>query len=225
MPKSGAAFFCAEVDDRLKNAIRDAYARGDFIVLHLHAGGGDFMHPAPAVRELQAELLEAGADIIFGHHPHVTQGWHVGHGKSGFFSLGDFIFDKFDQGRDRSLIARVSLIGDKLLLSTVAVKRNPDFSLSALTGAEETAFAQHLGVLNAAILSGESDRYYWRWYGSPLMRLWRSVCGDFRHGGVSALVAKFFSFGCQVAESGSSQDARALQRNFQESKMTEVGAS
>lgn len=42
--------------------------------------------------ELAHHAVDLGADIVFGHHPHVTQGVEVYRGKAIFYSLGNFTF-------------------------------------------------------------------------------------------------------------------------------------
>ena len=44
---------------------------------------------------VSTQLIEAGVDIIIGHHPHVVQGMEVYQGKPIFYSLGNFVFDQY----------------------------------------------------------------------------------------------------------------------------------
>jgi len=39
-------------------------------------------------------MVDAGADIIHGHHPHVLQKTEIYQNKPIFYSLGNFIFDQ-----------------------------------------------------------------------------------------------------------------------------------
>jgi poly-gamma-glutamate synthesis protein (capsule biosynthesis protein) len=39
--------------------------------------------------------VDAGADIVIGHHPHVIQGMEIYKRKPIFYSLGNFIFDQY----------------------------------------------------------------------------------------------------------------------------------
>jgi poly-gamma-glutamate synthesis protein (capsule biosynthesis protein) len=41
-------------------------------------------------------MLDAGADMIVGAHPHVTQGAEIHDGKPIIYSLGNFLFNGFD---------------------------------------------------------------------------------------------------------------------------------
>ena len=69
-----------------------AEARADLIVVSVHAGTEMSDEPQPSLRRFYEGLIDAGADIVLGHHPHVLQPvvWH--HGKPIAQSLGNFIF-------------------------------------------------------------------------------------------------------------------------------------
>jgi poly-gamma-glutamate synthesis protein (capsule biosynthesis protein) len=47
-------------------------------------------------------LIDAGADIVVGHHPHVPQGIEEFNGKLIFYSLGNFVFNQSDKWAKRS---------------------------------------------------------------------------------------------------------------------------
>lgn len=81
--------------DRLVEAVRSLRPRVDALVLSLH-WGNEYQHqPSVRQRELASRLVEAGADLIIGHHPHVLQNlaWVEAGGRKGAvaYSLGNFI--------------------------------------------------------------------------------------------------------------------------------------
>lgn len=61
--------------DAIQNDIKSARQAGAQIVLvSLHYGPAEYVtEPSEAYRELALSILEAGADAIIGHHPHVLQ--------------------------------------------------------------------------------------------------------------------------------------------------------
>ena len=69
-----------------------AEGRADLVVVSVHAGTEFSEEPQPSLRRFYEGLVDAGADIVLGHHPHVLQPvvWH--HGKPIAQSLGNFIF-------------------------------------------------------------------------------------------------------------------------------------
>jgi poly-gamma-glutamate synthesis protein (capsule biosynthesis protein) len=79
----------------------------DIIIVSLHWGEEYSHRPFPAQRSLAKRIIEAGADAIIGHHPHVMQGveWHQG--KPILYSLGNFAFDQIDDPTYQSVLARL----------------------------------------------------------------------------------------------------------------------
>jgi len=78
----------------LESLIRSSSA--DRVVVNLHWGYEHTDFPAPFQRALARRLVDAGADLIVGHHPHVPQGWEVYRGSAVYYSLGNFNFRQFD---------------------------------------------------------------------------------------------------------------------------------
>ncbi|WP_440946608.1 CapA family protein [Methanosarcina sp. T3] len=65
----------------------------DFVVVSLHWGTENVLYPSPKQIELAHKLIDHGAILILGHHPHVLQG--IEKYKNGLiaYSLGNFQFD------------------------------------------------------------------------------------------------------------------------------------
>jgi len=66
------------------------------IIIYIHWGIEHFQEPSPRQRKLAKSLIDIGADLIIGHHPHVLQTHEVYKEKHIFYSLGNFIFDQKD---------------------------------------------------------------------------------------------------------------------------------
>lgn len=69
-------------------------ARGldvDRVVLSFHGGDEYVAEPLPRTRELLIAALDAGADAVIGHHPHVIQRVEIHDGKPIFYSLGNLM--------------------------------------------------------------------------------------------------------------------------------------
>lgn len=80
--------------DRLTGQIRDLRTRVDHVLVSLHWGEERFLVPSPTqVRQAHA-LVDAGASIVLGHHPHVIQGLETWRGAPIVYSLGNFIADE-----------------------------------------------------------------------------------------------------------------------------------
>lgn len=87
----------SEDRDRLKEDIAAARKRADIVVCAFHWGvSRGHMKIAEYQIELARHAIDCGADVIFGHHPHVLQGVEVYRGKAIFYSLGNFTFAQHD---------------------------------------------------------------------------------------------------------------------------------
>jgi gamma-polyglutamate biosynthesis protein CapA len=77
----------------LTAAVRRLRAQVDYVVVGLHTGVEFCPCPEPFFVRLARRLIDAGAAVVAGHHPHVPQGLERrGHGLIAY-SLGDFLFD------------------------------------------------------------------------------------------------------------------------------------
>ena len=72
--------------DRNLNAVRAAREVADYVVVTIHA------HGTRGLEEFARKCVDAGADLFFGHGPHVIRGIEIYKDKPIFYSLGDFAF-------------------------------------------------------------------------------------------------------------------------------------
>ena len=79
--------------ERLSDHIRELRTRVHHVIISLHWGEERFSIPSPAQIEQAHALVDAGASMILGHHPHVLQGLEHYCGTSIIYSLGNFIAD------------------------------------------------------------------------------------------------------------------------------------
>ncbi len=80
---------------RLRTAIADARRQAEFVLVSLHAHeqrGGVLAEPAEFVETACRAFIEAGADAVIGHGPHVLRGIEIYQGRPIFYSLGNFFF-------------------------------------------------------------------------------------------------------------------------------------
>ena len=92
-------------------AIRDTV---DLVIVQLHAGTEYAAAPSPDQVQFARAAIDAGADLVIGHHPHVTQ--TVERYKDGLivYSLGDALFDIPRQATRRGHLLRVHATRDGL---------------------------------------------------------------------------------------------------------------
>ena len=84
-------------DSQVMSDIRAARAAGaDLVIPFMHWGWEREPAPTERQRQLARRMIDAGADLVVGGHPHVTQGAEYYRGKLVVYSLGNFVFDGFD---------------------------------------------------------------------------------------------------------------------------------
>ncbi len=76
----------------------------DVLIVSLHWGIEYESKPTKEQRALAHDIIDWGADMIVGHHPHVMQGIEVYKGKIIAYSLGNIIFDQKGKGTDWDVI-------------------------------------------------------------------------------------------------------------------------
>jgi poly-gamma-glutamate synthesis protein (capsule biosynthesis protein) len=77
--------------------IRAARAAGaDLVIPFMHWGFEKSNQPSERQRQFARKMIDEGAALVVGSHPHVTQGAETYRGKPIIYSLGNFVFDGFD---------------------------------------------------------------------------------------------------------------------------------
>ncbi len=92
----GLIGFTYPTNDNLKlieEDIRTLRSEGcQIVIVSLHWGREEHQTPNASQFPYAQKILDAGADVIWGHHPHVLQPVYFHDGKPVFFSTGNFVF-------------------------------------------------------------------------------------------------------------------------------------
>ncbi|MFT4974220.1 MAG: poly-gamma-glutamate capsule biosynthesis protein CapA/YwtB (metallophosphatase superfamily) [Myxococcota bacterium] len=148
--------------ERLAEAITAARVGADAVVVSFHWGDEYRTVPLPLYTETAPILIELGADVVLGHHPHVLQplARHTAEdGREGLivYSLGNFVSDMGASYSPASSSLRRGNTRDGLLVGFSLVKtRHPD---GRATVAVESVEAVPLWTENNKLTrgSGEAD--------------------------------------------------------------------
>lgn len=98
------------VKDNINSEIKKAKSECDFLVVTVHWGNEFDFFPSDKQKKLAHEMIDSGADLLLGHHPHVLQGIEQYKDKYIFYSLGNFVFDKqIQKGTDESIILDLTI--------------------------------------------------------------------------------------------------------------------
>ncbi len=141
--------FGGKIDDKarakLAAIVAGAKQSCDFLIIGLHWGIERQQLPTPYQVQLGRAFIDAGADMVWGHHPHVLEGTEIYHGKPILYSMGNLVSPMPAE----TALVKLKFDGSKLtkmetipcLVSGGKVKPNPK-GRQTLKGLSEL-FAKH----------------------------------------------------------------------------------
>src|SRR3989449_6555667 len=114
-----------------------ASGRADLVVVSIHGGTEYVDTPPQHMQDLARGLVDAGADLVLAHHPHVLQPvvWYKR--KPIVQSLGNFVFLQNDPWTRLSAILRIVVTPDRRLrLSAIPIRVGPQPTLATRPAAD-----------------------------------------------------------------------------------------
>ncbi len=123
----------------LEQKLRLARQLANLGVVSIHWGNELQDWPTDAQQQQARWLVEHGADLIVGHHPHVVQAPACVEGRPVFFSLGNHLFDqKYAETKD-GLIADCNIHADHLLCGGISTHTDEATAFPKLAGRNAAA--------------------------------------------------------------------------------------
>lgn len=98
----------------IREDIRRIRDQVDYVVLSFHWAVENSKETHPEARRFAQEMIDAGADIILGHHPHVPRGVEVYNGSVIFYSLGNYIFGHNHTYWGDNYLAKISVTPSRI---------------------------------------------------------------------------------------------------------------
>ncbi|HOB82321.1 MAG TPA: CapA family protein [Peptococcaceae bacterium] len=144
-----------EVKKQVTERIQAQAAETDLVIVSFHWGNEKEYRSTARQRELAQAAVDAGADLVLGHHPHVLQEIQEYNGKMIVYSLGNFCFGANRNPYDRdTMIYQQSFTFQKGVLkhnsyrvipcSMTTVEKGNDFRPRVLEGAEAERVLQKI---------------------------------------------------------------------------------
>ena len=99
-------------NDQMVEAVAAAAQVADLVVVTIHWGVELDTKPRAEDITRAEEMIAAGADVIFGHHPHRMQPLDFIDGKPVFWSLGNFVWPRNSVASATTAVARVVVTPD-----------------------------------------------------------------------------------------------------------------
>ncbi len=149
---------------QIRQEIADLWAQGaDLVVVMLHWGIEREYTPTGAQTAFAHHLIDDGADLIAGCHPHVLQGMEVYKGKMILYSEGNFCFggNKNPSDKDTMIYQQTFTFSDDVLQPGLDAKVIPcslssrsdtnDYCPTPLSGSEGQRVLQKLNDISAGL--------------------------------------------------------------------------
>jgi hypothetical protein len=138
----------------------------DILVVVLHAGREYLPVPAPYVRSFCHALVDAGANLVVGHHPHVPQGIEIYNGTPIAYSLGNFAFfmDTSVDYHQLGYFIKARFQGARFKALEIWPYRIELNGLTLLTGDQRESFLAALSELSALAADDQRSEDIWNAY-------------------------------------------------------------
>lgn len=116
---SGIAWITEQDIEKIKKDISAAKQKTDVLIISLHSGEEYLPDASHFQISFSKACIDAGADLIIGHHPHVIQKTEKYKNAWIAYSLGNFIFDQsFSQETMQGLLLKI-IIKDKAITKII----------------------------------------------------------------------------------------------------------
>lgn len=127
----------------------------DYLVVYVHWGIERDEMPQQYQHDLGKSLIDAGADIVIGSHPHVLQGIEYYNGKPIIHSLGNFVFGS---SIPRTALLRADVDPEKgsVLLSLVPGTSGAGYTRTLTDAAKRAEFFQYIESISFGVTIDEN---------------------------------------------------------------------
>jgi poly-gamma-glutamate capsule biosynthesis protein CapA/YwtB (metallophosphatase superfamily) len=144
---SGEIYGVADMSiEKMKGLVGKAKLENDIVIVSMHAGTEYMPYPNKHQKEFARSAIDAGADLVVGHHPHVVQTVEKYKDKYIIYSLGNFIFDQMWSNETRlGAIAEINFKDKKVdSMNFIPIKIYDYAQPIVLEGGEKEAILERL---------------------------------------------------------------------------------
>lgn len=146
--------YAEDIEDNILEDIRSLRLKVNHVIVSLHWGDEFIEKPSPGEILLAHKMIDNGASVILGHHPHVLRGIEIY--KEGLiaYSLGNFVCDMMWENRLReSMILEITFSSHKIKeYNIIPIFINQTFQPSIIYGEERDWFFKRQEIRDKSIL-------------------------------------------------------------------------
>ncbi len=135
------------ITNEFYRVIAELDTRNDYVVVHIHWGDEYRLIENAKQTTIAHNLVDSGADVVVGHHPHVMQPVRMYKNKPIFYSLGNFVFDQYAPNTTDGYGVGMELYRDKMVFEILPYKVNK-FAPEFLYNEAKQKVCNFVGVTN-----------------------------------------------------------------------------
>ncbi len=162
----------------ITNCIAAARKDSDYVMLFIHWGREYSNLPTYDQRRMAHAAVDAGADLVVGHHPHILQGIEAYGNAVIFYSMGNFCFPQTDHTNLRdsmiglATIRRVGEAAPETELAIIPLYRNlTNYAPEIRTGAAGQSVVSEIEHISRGLTNGAPPVRFVPSAGSPFYLL------------------------------------------------------
>lgn len=107
---AGTTLYAQASEKHILDDIRRHKRQDNVLICSFHWGNEFIHYPSLAQITMARSAIDAGCDLVLGHHPHVLNGFEKYSDKYIFYSLGNFVFDQlWNEACTESMVVELTL--------------------------------------------------------------------------------------------------------------------
>ena len=135
----------------VKNAIKAAKKKADFVIVGWHWNFEYKRAPTYLETSQGKAAIDAGADIVIAHHPHLLDGMEEYHGGLIVYSLGNLVFSGFSGETAETILVRAKVSEDSIDAQLIPVVGGGSGVPSLAGGSQGDSILQRVQSFSAAL--------------------------------------------------------------------------
>ncbi len=158
----------------------------EFVIISLHWGINNAFYPSPKQINFAHKLIDAGATVILGHHPHVIQG--IERYKTGLiaYSLGNFQYDSKLPKRNKSIILCLNFDRERVeSYEIIPVIIGKNFLPGVAAGKLKDKVSDFITKISQPLMTGHLTERWW----------FEEIAGEYLSGNMKAWIIRIKRYG------------------------------
>lgn len=163
-PESQISFDMGALNDQIASIVSEIHnvkSNSDLLIISLHWGLEYVPYASLWQVETARKFVDAGADVIFGCHAHVLQGYEIYNGKTIIYGMGNFIFDQtFNPTTRESAIFEIHLKDNipSVTYYPILIDKN-DYHPILLSDATKNKIQKHMEFVRSSLENKTIEEY------------------------------------------------------------------